>query len=290
MVKSLRSGFTLIELLVVIAIIAILAAILFPVFAQAREKARAISCLSNEKQLGLGITQYEQDYDEKVPFGYNLWGGGSGWAGQIYSYVKSANVYRCPDDSVQGGVSYCYNGNLGHTDYPAPAFSPVPNPPSLAALVAPTKTIVLAEVTGNTWGVAYDVSTEASITGLNSPGGFGLSVADDPQGAGHGSGSTPGTLKWASSPMRNSGATATTLGTYASIHGRHTEGSNFVFADGHAKWMRGENVSAGKDYAGAYGAGDGNASNCGWIGSPDNTLAAETECSDQSIKATFGIL
>ena len=285
-----RTGFTLIELLVVIAIIAILAAILFPVFAQAREKARAISCLSNEKQLGLAITQYEQDYDEKVPFGYNLWGGGSGWAGQIYSYVKSANVYRCPSDASQGGISYCYNGNLGHTDYPAPSYSPSPNPPSLASLAAPTKTIVLAEVTGNTWGVSYDVSNEASILGLNSPGGFGLAAADDPQGAGHGSGTTPGTLRWASSPMRKSGATATALGSYASIHGRHTEGSNFVFADGHAKWMRGENVSAGKDYPGAYGMGDGNAANCGWIGSPDNTLAAETECSDQSIKATFGIL
>ena len=65
-----RSGFTLIELLVVIAIIAILAAILFPVFAQAREKARQISCVSNEKQLALGIIQYVQDYDETYPIWY----------------------------------------------------------------------------------------------------------------------------------------------------------------------------------------------------------------------------
>ena len=66
-----KNAFTLIELLVVIAIIAILAAILFPVFAQAREKARAISCLSNEKQIGLGIMQYQQDWDEKNPGGLN---------------------------------------------------------------------------------------------------------------------------------------------------------------------------------------------------------------------------
>lgn len=63
-----RSGFTLIELLVVIAIIAILAAILFPVFAQAREKARSASCLSNTKQLGLGLVMYVQDYDETFPY------------------------------------------------------------------------------------------------------------------------------------------------------------------------------------------------------------------------------
>jgi prepilin-type N-terminal cleavage/methylation domain-containing protein len=67
MQTSRKSGFTLIELLVVIAIIAILAAILFPVFAQAREKARQITCASNMKQLGLGIIQYTQDYDEIYP-------------------------------------------------------------------------------------------------------------------------------------------------------------------------------------------------------------------------------
>src|SRR3954468_16853992 len=81
------SAFTLIELLVVIAIIAILAAILFPVFAQAREKARQASCMSNMKQIGLAVMQYEQDYDETVPCGVNMYGG-NGWAGQIYAYVK----------------------------------------------------------------------------------------------------------------------------------------------------------------------------------------------------------
>ena len=69
MKSTTRLGFTLIELLVVIAIIAILAAILFPVFAQAREKARQISCISNEKQIGLAALQYTQDYDELMPLG-----------------------------------------------------------------------------------------------------------------------------------------------------------------------------------------------------------------------------
>lgn len=98
-----RSAFTLIELLVVIAIIAILAAILFPVFAQAREKARQISCLSNLKQAGVGYMMYVQDYDEVSP------SMGSGevqskeWWGNIYPYVKNLNVFLCPDrDEVNG--------------------------------------------------------------------------------------------------------------------------------------------------------------------------------------------
>jgi len=111
--KRDRSGFTLIELLVVIAIIAILAAILFPVFAAAREKARATACVNNEKQLGLGMLQYVQDYDECPPCGIGAsftnpptcgsWTtNGYGWAGQIYPYVKSAPVFTCPDDKYAG--------------------------------------------------------------------------------------------------------------------------------------------------------------------------------------------
>src|ERR1035438_8303880 len=99
-----QQGFTLIELLVVIAIIAILAAILFPVFAKVREKARQTSCTSNEKQLGLAFAQYVQDNDETYPVGAknsNYSAGdhfGVGWAGAIYPYVKSTGLYVCPDD------------------------------------------------------------------------------------------------------------------------------------------------------------------------------------------------
>jgi prepilin-type N-terminal cleavage/methylation domain-containing protein len=96
-----RSGFTLIELLVVIAIIAILAAILFPVFAKAREKARQITCASNLKQIGLGLMQYTQDYDEGFPLGNNSNGGNAdgNWVDQSYTYYKSANMFKCPDNS-----------------------------------------------------------------------------------------------------------------------------------------------------------------------------------------------
>jgi prepilin-type N-terminal cleavage/methylation domain-containing protein len=118
------AGFTLIELLVVIAIIAILAAILFPVFAKAREKARQVSCLSNQKQLGLGFLQYNQDYDDNYPTG-SAGPLGQGWGGVIYPYVKSTGVYKCPDDAttnVANGatisypVSYAANFNFLRTD------------------------------------------------------------------------------------------------------------------------------------------------------------------------------
>jgi prepilin-type N-terminal cleavage/methylation domain-containing protein/prepilin-type processing-associated H-X9-DG protein len=101
-----QRGFTLIELLVVIAIIALLAAILFPVFARARENARRSSCANNLKQLGLGVLQYTQDYDEAYPPpcsgpGQCDTGGAAGsWAQRIYPYVKSVQLYACPSNTA----------------------------------------------------------------------------------------------------------------------------------------------------------------------------------------------
>lgn len=120
-IKS-ENGFTLIELLVVIAIIAILAAILFPVFAQAREKARATSCLSNTKQLGLGIVMYVQDYDETFPYWSWWYSSGPGgcpradrpaacedwhsiWFDAIYPYVKNAQLYSCPSTNDKSTIA-----------------------------------------------------------------------------------------------------------------------------------------------------------------------------------------
>ncbi len=94
-----KRGFTLIELLVVIAIIAILAAILFPVFAQARAKARSIACLSNVKQIGTAFAMYVQDYDETTPSGR---GGGWEWWTELYPYFKSLDLLYCPDRTDGG--------------------------------------------------------------------------------------------------------------------------------------------------------------------------------------------
>jgi prepilin-type N-terminal cleavage/methylation domain-containing protein/prepilin-type processing-associated H-X9-DG protein len=107
-----RRAFTLIELLVVIAIIAILAAILFPVFAKAREKARQTACLSNLKQLGLAVAQYTADNNEKYPI-LNNWATtpNKEWMPAIFPYVKSGGVYSCPDDSSTQPIDYGGAGN-----------------------------------------------------------------------------------------------------------------------------------------------------------------------------------
>ncbi|MEN6304112.1 MAG: DUF1559 domain-containing protein [Armatimonadia bacterium] len=148
-----RRGFTLIELLVVIAIIAILAAILFPVFAKAREKARQTSCLSNLKQLGLSVLSYAQDYDERfmrannAPCTYNLPNGtvsGSTnmlWMYQLMPYIKNAQIFSCPSNSYRWpDNAYSSTADYGFNDTYLGGVS-------LGTLVAPSETLVLLDST-----------------------------------------------------------------------------------------------------------------------------------------------
>ena len=159
-------GFTLIELLVVIAIIAILAAILFPVFAKAREKARQASCLSNTKQLALGCLMYSQDYDTKYPFTY--WNGPPPppwngvwvyWYQLIMPYVKNNQIFYCP--SYGGAVSPDYS-------YGMPWWYASTSDTAIAAMTyGAAGTVMIAETP---WGVLDGPSFFASYQYTPAPG------------------------------------------------------------------------------------------------------------------------
>ncbi len=110
----MRRGFTLIELLVVIAIIAILAAILFPVFARAREKARQSACLSNVKQITLGILMYVQDYDEHFPMSYDLGSPRHGMIQTTQPYISNWQIHDCPSADMKCSQSYLGNRSYGY--------------------------------------------------------------------------------------------------------------------------------------------------------------------------------
>lgn len=256
-----HAAFTLIELLIVISIIVILAAILFPTFSRVRENARRTSCMNNMKQLGLGFLQYAQDYDERMPCGsqpfnppplpsYRL---GIGWGGQIYAYVGSAALFKCPNDSFvptsssRVTVSYGYNINIGEYDDFA-AGNVQQNHQS--QLISPPKTVLLFEMTGSESNVSAP-GEGGSGSGIFTCAGLGHSNIFCLGGT---TTNNNGTAKFATGYMgKRTYSTSTSCnwntgfvaGCYDGPYGRHFEGSNYVMADGHAKWLRGSQVSSG---------------------------------------------
>ncbi len=213
-----RRGFTLIELLVVIAIIAILAAILFPVFARAREKARQASCLSNEKQLCLAVLQYAQDYDEILTPYFIYWRPGDtnwlkSWMQLSMPYVKNVQIMACPSWSQVPG--YSDNTVNNYTNIPAESYCASSNGPaarSLATVTRPSETIYAFETKG-----AYSNPVN------NYP----------PDSCGYYCGQTTVNL-------------ALNLNTNAA-NMPHNGGMNCFFVDGHAKWMN-KWASDGSDF------------------------------------------
>jgi prepilin-type N-terminal cleavage/methylation domain-containing protein len=202
-------GFTLIELLVVIAIIAILAAILFPVFARARENARRSSCQSNLKQVGLGIVQYIQDYDEKFPITNGAAADGStGVFVNLQPYLKSTQVLQCPSEPNPPS-SATLPGQPGYTDYGYNRYLGYDTTNSVER------------------GLALSALTQSSLTVLavDSANGYGTN--------------------WHTGCSANAATCTAALaifdgGQYQGSTQRHLETQNYLLTDGHVKAYRGQ--------------------------------------------------
>jgi prepilin-type N-terminal cleavage/methylation domain-containing protein/prepilin-type processing-associated H-X9-DG protein len=299
-----NKGFTLIELLVVIAIIAILAAILFPVFAKVREKARQTACLSNIRQLGLALIQYVNDNDQQTPSCAPNGASNcpAGWASRILPYVGTPTLYVCPDDSTattaggQNVSSYGLNADTILDDAQQTGRSY-----AQSAYTEPDKTVWLFEVSGDTSEDITNPSTSQVYPhgdwsyGGASPVGWGQGKNDnyaDPYGAnaegGGGTSATDGHLQYATGQFGYSTVCDNFL-----VTPRHTGGSNYLMADGHAKWFRGSAISAGYNNPTVGNPGGTNtcADEPGYSNNLTELCAANTSAvgTNNSFGATFSI-
>ena len=210
----MRQGFTLIELLVVIAIIAILAAILFPVFAKAREKARATACLSNLKQIGLACQMYAQDYDEKLPperAGYWRTDTAFTWRGLIQPYVKNVQIFQCPSNEVSIDDPRGWDNGYATGDH------------------------------------NLGIASRYAYNGVSFGGGY----ANWPWGWSKGRPlatiKSPANVVYITEGSARVGWADVWPHAWRIFQG-HNDGTNWVFADGHAKWMRFDQTGADKPH------------------------------------------
>jgi len=257
--KLTKNGFTLIELLVVIAIISILAAILFPVFARARENARRASCMSNLKQMGLAMMQYTQDYDESYPYaqssgmganpaggnwslgtdsnGFYVWG----WSQILYPYHKSLEIMVCPSGvpdyqlSVRGPIRGQYGANRLLLVLPTPTGTPPVTPPStkLSSVQSPSGTYAFMDA--GQYTISPGLATPSSTTAQ-----YGNYL--------------PGIGNYGSTCAPGSASYDNLVSDCQS--GRHFGGVNVAFADGHVKWLKDDALitEAAKPAPNRYGA------------------------------------
>ncbi|RYX85525.1 DUF1559 domain-containing protein [bacterium] len=205
-------GFTLIELLVVIAIIAILAAILFPVFARARENARKSSCQSNLKQIGLGLMQYTQDYDEAMPI---IWNGEGEWMDAVQPYIKSYQLFVCPSDSrgitpARNNKDSSYGANMagwqeGSGTRKGPPISQANTTTRLSAIESVSTTVFAMDTLTPANGEAFQYTTNWNDIGIAN----GQRIIEG-------------------NPRTTSGGGAE----------RHLETANVLWCDGHVKAMK----------------------------------------------------
>ena len=273
------------DILGVLAVVAVTAAIAAPMLGSAYgqngltpAQQQSQACASNLKQLGLAMAMYTQYYDEHLPSGANWYGSGSGWAQQVFPYVKSVAVFHCPSDTNKSDViSYGYNSNLVRlTGY-------VPSAPigqGLAASSAPAATVLMFEVANNgSQGMSpgylvtdgsspfnEDARTDIHPTGKRlapfdgwSPGGRGLgSYVGELSGMGDDRDTASAPLMYATGPMLNCEANQGLV----TATGRHQGRSNFAFLDDHVKSELPTEVSAGRNnpIPGSVG-GDGKAAN-----------------------------
>lgn len=258
LVNRIRRGFTLIELLVVIAIIAILAAILFPVFAQAREAARKTTCISNNKQIGTAVMMYTQDYDEMMVLFYRPAGGPTGgrigWTGLVQPYTKNWNMMRCPNQARTNPDVYAppydwyanqsvwpgYGLNAEYMNF-APDCSSFNSgnqsgpPTALAAIPKPADTVM--------FGGSSLAAGSGAFTGANGlyPEGGGYLYLFSPAIQ-----TTPEGCDWSNSGWGQ----GSLMGPYGGFEQkRHADqGGTLTFVDGHSKFLTAGKAAAGTNW------------------------------------------